>query len=158
MQLAKEQEKEKEHHVTKPLTFICTITSSGTHCTWILRRRLHHHAKYTGNGNSGDDGRLQTLDFPPIDRARGEPLIDRLRIVARRHHATPAQIAIAWLLHQPVVTSVILGAKSVEQLSANVEATSIALDITDLSELNQASALPIEYPGWLLGHLGERLG
>ena len=106
--------------------------------------------KYSGDGY-GSDGRLQALDFPPIDRTRGEQLIPVLRSVASRHDATPAQIAIAWLLHQPVVTSVILGAKRVEQLSANVQATRIALDDGDLSELDQVSALPIEYPGWLLG-------
>lgn len=110
--------------------------------------------KYTGDG--AHDGRLQTLDFPPIDRVRGTPLIEALHTVARKHASTPAQIAIAWLLHQPGVTSVILGAKRVEQLTANVQATDITLDADDLSRLDQLSALPREYPGWLLGHLGQR--
>lgn len=111
--------------------------------------------KYAGNDDDRD-GRLQTLDFPPIDRTRGGPLIEALRRVAQRHDATPAQIAIAWLLHQPVVTSVLLGAKRVEQLTANVQATTIALDADDLAELDAVSALPVEYPGWQRGLLAER--
>lgn len=111
--------------------------------------------KYADDAGGGD-GRLRTLDFPPIDRTRGGPLIEVLRRVAERHDATPAQIAIAWLLHQPVVTSVLLGAKRVDQLTANVQATSIALDDADLSELDRVSALPVEYPGWQNGLLAER--
>ena len=101
-------------------------------------------------------GRLKTLDFPPIDRQRGEPLIGVLRGVARKHGATPGQIAIAWLLHQPVVTTVILGAKRAEQLAENVKATAIELDDADLTELDAASRLPLEYPGWLMDRSGTR--
>lgn len=106
--------------------------------------------------SDGVGGRLEELDFPPIDRRRGEPLIEALRAIAHRHDATVGQIAIAWLLHQPVVTTVILGAKSVEQLSQNVQATSIRLDDTDLSTLDSVSKLPVEYPGWLLDRSSER--
>tara|TARA_B100000378_G_C18022414_1_gene404655 strand:- start:85 stop:1233 length:1149 start_codon:yes stop_codon:yes gene_type:complete len=106
--------------------------------------------KYATGTNA--NGRLQGLDFPPIDRQRGEPLIEVLKAVARKHDATPGQIAIAWLLHQSTVTTVILGAKRPEQLIENVRATSIRLDDVDLSDLDTVSALPIEYPGWLLGH------
>lgn len=106
--------------------------------------------------SDGAGGRLEELDFPPIDRHRGEPLIEVLRTIAHRHGATPGQIAIAWLLHQPVVTSVILGAKSVEQLAQNVQATSIRLDDADLSALDSVSKLPVEYPGWLLDRSSER--
>lgn len=102
------------------------------------------------------DARLETLDFPPIDRDRGAVVIQVLQRVAKKYHATPAQIAIAWLLHQPTVTSVILGAKRVEQLAENLQATTIDLDIDDLQNLDEASRLPREYPGWLLDHLGER--
>lgn len=106
--------------------------------------------KYSGQARSIDDGRLKALDFPPIDRVRGEPLVAVLKAVADKHRATPGQIAIAWLLHQPVVTTVILGAKRVEQLVENVQAISIRLDEKDLSALDGVSKLPIEYPGWLL--------
>lgn len=104
--------------------------------------------KYSGAGSG--EGRLRQLDFPPIDRRRGEPLVEALNVIARKHGATPGQIAIAWLLHQAVVTTVILGARHVEQLRENVQAASIRLDRADLAELETVSALPSEYPGWLL--------
>ncbi|MBT2333117.1 aldo/keto reductase [Variovorax paradoxus] len=105
--------------------------------------------KYSSEGDSSS-GRLNQFDFPPIDRGRGEPLIEVLRIVACRHGCTPGQIALAWLLHQPAVTTVILGAKRLEQLSENVQATTIHLNPDDLAQLASASQLPPEYPGWLL--------
>ena len=112
----------------------------------------------TGKYGRGDaaGGRLDELDFPPIDRTRGQPLLEVLDVVAQKHRATPSQIAIAWLLHQPVVTSVILGAKRVEQLTENVLATCVELDESDLLALNRVSRLPIEYPGWLLGQGSDR--
>lgn len=103
--------------------------------------------KYSGGG-SGDGGRQTELDFPPINRARGEPLIEVLRVVAEKHHSNPAQIAIAWLLKQSVVSTVIIGAKRVEQLRENVQATEVMLDDEDMAQLDAVSFLPIEYPGW----------
>lgn len=111
--------------------------------------------KYSG-GRDGAGGRLKDLDFPPIDRGRGEPLLEVLGAIAHKHDFTPAQIAIAWLLHQPVVTTVILGAKRPEQLTENVGATKVRLDDEDLAQLDAASRLPSEYPGWLLDRSGDR--
>jgi aryl-alcohol dehydrogenase-like predicted oxidoreductase len=111
--------------------------------------------KYSGGGN-GEGGRQTELDFPPIDRARGEPLIEVLRSVAEKHGRRPAQVAIAWLLKQPVVSTVLIGAKRVEQLKENVEATEITLDDADISALDAVSRLPIEYPGWLLERASDR--
>ncbi|SOC54589.1 Predicted oxidoreductase [Chromohalobacter canadensis] len=106
--------------------------------------------KYATGANA--NGRLHELDFPPIDRQRGETLIEVLKAVAHKHGATPGQISVAWLLHQSAVTTVILGAKRSEQLTENVRATSIRLDDADFSDLDTVSELPIEYPGWLLDH------
>ncbi|WP_118134442.1 aldo/keto reductase [Oceanicella sp. SM1341] len=105
--------------------------------------------KYSGGGDA-EGGRQTGLDFPPIDRARGEPLIAELRKVAQKHGSGPAQVAIAWLLAQPVVSTVLIGAKRVGQLHDNLEATRIRLDREDMLRLDAASALPREYPGWLL--------
>ncbi|GGX02677.1 aldo/keto reductase [Pigmentiphaga litoralis] len=111
--------------------------------------------KYTGGCNgagtgNGERGRQTDLDFPPIDRIRGEPLIGVLRSVADKHGRRPAQVAIAWLLKQSVVSTVLIGARRVEQLKENVVATEIVLDDTDMSALHAVSRLPVEYPGWLL--------
>lgn len=101
-------------------------------------------------GGDGAGGRQTELDFPPIDRVRGGPLLETLATVAARHDRTSAQIAIAWLLHQPVVSTVIIGAKRVEQLQDNVRAAEVRLDAEDRAALDKVSRLPIEYPGWLL--------
>lgn len=111
--------------------------------------------KYSAGGN-GNGGRQTQLDFPPINRSRGEPLIEALRSVAAKHDQQPAQIAIAWLLKQPVVSTVIIGAKRVEQLRENIRAADISLDDDDMAALDAVSRLPFEYPGWLLNASGER--
>ncbi|WP_185984254.1 aldo/keto reductase [Aureimonas mangrovi] len=111
--------------------------------------------KYS-DGGDGAGGRQTDLDFPPIDRVRGEPLIEVLRAVADKHDSQPAQIAIAWLLKQPVVSTVLVGAKRVEQLQANLRAIEIALDEEDMARLDAVSALPNEYPGWSLAQTADR--
>jgi aryl-alcohol dehydrogenase-like predicted oxidoreductase len=111
--------------------------------------------KYSAGGD-GEGGRQTELDFPPIDRRRGEPLIDVLKTVAAKHNHQPAQIAIAWLLKQSVVSTVIIGAKRVEQLRENIRAADIVLDEDDMTALDAVSRLPIEYPGWLLHASGDR--
>jgi aryl-alcohol dehydrogenase-like predicted oxidoreductase len=111
--------------------------------------------KYSGGGSVG--GRQSELDFPPIDRVRGEPLIDVLRVVAAKHETQPAQVAIAWLLKQPVVSTVLVGARRVEQLEANLKAADVALDAQDMARLDAVSALPGEYPGWHQTQVSDRI-
>jgi aryl-alcohol dehydrogenase-like predicted oxidoreductase len=67
-----------------------------------------------------------------------------------------ARIAIAWLLHQKVVTSVIIGAKRLDQLDDNIAATDVELTEQELDSLAQVSALPREYPGWMFETQGVR--
>lgn len=111
--------------------------------------------KYSSGGD-GTGGRQTELDFPPIDRVRGEPLIAVLKKIAGKHDVTPAQVSIAWLLHQPVVSTVLIGAKRVEQLCDNVRSTTLELDSDDIEALDAASRLPEEYPGWLLNAAADR--
>jgi diketogulonate reductase-like aldo/keto reductase len=66
-----------------------------------------------------------------------------------------AQIALAWLLHQRVVTSVIIGAKRIEQLDDNIAATAITLNAEELGALDKVSTLPSEYPSWMIERLGD---
>lgn len=109
--------------------------------------------KYDRDGAAAD-GRRATFDFPPVDRTRGFAAIDAMRDIADAKNATVAQVALAWLLHQPVVTSVIVGAKRVEQLSDNIAATRVVLDADDLATLDGVTRLPAEYPGWMLERQG----
>lgn len=108
--------------------------------------------KYTAGGEAG---RRASFNFPPVDLDRGEGIIAALRPVAEKHGTSPARIALAWLLHQPAVTSVIIGAKRPDQLADNLAAVEVLLDGDDLAALNEASVLPAEYPGWMLERQGE---
>lgn len=66
-----------------------------------------------------------------------------------------AQVALAWLLHQPGVTSVIVGAKRTDQLRDNIRSTEVALSADDLAALDAVTKLPAEYPGWMLERQAE---
>lgn len=106
------------------------------------------------NGQAAD-GRRANFDFPPVDMARGERVLDALAEIGAAKGVSSARVALAWLLHQPHVTSVIAGAKRVEQLEDNLAAADLKLDADDLTKLEAASALPKEYPGWMIERQGE---
>jgi aryl-alcohol dehydrogenase-like predicted oxidoreductase len=106
--------------------------------------------KYDRDNQTTADGRRANFDFPPVDRERAFDAIDAMRTIAEAKGASVAQVALAWLLHQPVVTSVIVGAKRVEQLADNLGAVDVALSADELAALDAVTALPAEYPGWML--------
>ena len=111
--------------------------------------------KYGRDRQGGEGDRRTAFDFPPVDKPRAWDCIDVMRAIADKRGASVAQIALAWLLHQPQVTSVIVGAKRLEQLHDNVGATNVKLDADELARLGDASRLPNEYPGWMLERQGE---
>ncbi|MDE3080280.1 MAG: aldo/keto reductase [Paracoccaceae bacterium] len=102
--------------------------------------------KYTGGQG---DGRRASFDFPPIDRPKADRIVEAMRGIADAKGVSVAQIALAWLLHQDVVTSVIIGAKRMDQLQDNLKAAEVTLSADDLASLDQVSALAKEYPGWM---------
>ncbi len=112
--------------------------------------------KYARDDDKPADGRRAQFDFPPVDRSRAFDCIDAMRPIAEAHGASVAQIALAWLLHRRVVSSVIVGAKKLEQLDDNIKATEVALSEAELDTLDQVSALPREYPGWMFETQGAR--
>jgi aryl-alcohol dehydrogenase-like predicted oxidoreductase len=99
--------------------------------------------------------RRETFDFPPVNRTRADAVIDAMRPIAEAHGVSVAQVALAWLLHQPQVTSVIVGAKRPDQLADNIAATTLRLGLDELKVLGDVSALPSEYPGWMFERQGE---
>ncbi|SDV46667.1 aldo/keto reductase [Chitinasiproducens palmae] len=108
-----------------------------------------------GREQSAEAGtRRASFDFPPVDRDRAFDCVDVMREIADAKGVSVAQIALAWLLHQPVVTSVIVGAKRLDQLDDNLAATNVALDGDELARLGRVSALPPEYPGWMIERQG----
>jgi len=111
--------------------------------------------KYGRDTQAEPGSRRTVFDFPPVDLERAYACIDVMRNIAKTKAVSVAQIAIAWLLHQNVVTSVIIGAKRPDQLEDNLAATKVALTADELAALDKASALPPEYPGWMLERQGE---
>jgi aryl-alcohol dehydrogenase-like predicted oxidoreductase len=106
--------------------------------------------KYTRQ-NSGEEGSRRTkFDFPPIDKERAYNVVEVMQSVAEAHEATVPQVALAWLLHQSVVTSVIIGSKRMEQLEDNLKAVDLTLTAEELTQLDEVSQLPLEYPGWMI--------
>lgn len=99
--------------------------------------------------------RRSSFDFPPVDRPRAFDCIDAMRPMAASRNVSVAQIALAWLLHQPAVTSVIVGARRPDQLADNLAAAQVRLTADELQALDAVSRLPREYPGWMLERQGE---
>ena len=111
--------------------------------------------KYSRDKDGESGSRRTAFDFPPVDKERAYDCIDVMQGIAQKHNVSVARIALAWLLHQPVATSVIIGAKRVDQLDDNIAATEVQLSDTELAQLDEVSALPEEYPGWMLDRQGE---
>ena len=105
--------------------------------------------KFDRSGGSDPEARRSNADLPPIDKERGYDIVDVLREVAARHGATVAQVALAWVLAQRAVTSVIVGAKRPEQLTDNLGALDLELTPEDLERLDTVSRTPAGYPGWI---------
>ncbi len=111
--------------------------------------------KYDRNTSTVEDSRRATFDFPPVNKARAYDCIDAMREIGDNRGVSVAQIALAWLLHQPAVTSVIIGAKKLKQLDDNIAAADVSLTPEELAKLDSVSALPAEYPGWMLARQGD---
>ena len=105
--------------------------------------------KFTRERETDPDARRTKFDFPPVDKSSAYDIIDVMREVATAHEVSVAQIALAWLLHQAAVTSVIIGAKRLEQLDDNLGSVDLTLTDAELERLNTVSALAAEYPGWM---------
>ncbi|HIO31845.1 aldo/keto reductase [Marinobacter salarius] len=115
--------------------------------------------KYEGP-EASEENRRAKFDFPPVNRERGSAVIAVMREIAtgKKVDGQPvsvAQIALAWLLHQNAVTSVIVGAKRVDQLRDNLLAAQVRFSADELAALDEVSRLPTEYPGWMLERQGE---
>ena len=111
--------------------------------------------KFYREGEGPENSRRASFDFPPVDKERTFNVVDVMREIAAGHGMSVAQIALSWLLHQPMATSVIIGAKNDEQLTDNLTAPEVELSADELARLNEVSALPPEYPGWMLSRQAQ---
>ncbi len=106
--------------------------------------------KFTRNNEVAGDSRRDAFDFPPINKAKAYDLIDLMDNIGKKHNVTVANVALNWVIRQPGVTSTIIGAKNLIQLNDNISAVELQLTAEELQQLNDASALAPEYPGWMV--------
>jgi len=105
--------------------------------------------KYSRNIET-KEGRRVNFDFPPVNKEKAYDIIEVMQGMAIDKKVTVAQIALAWLLKQPAVTSLIIGANKPEQLSDNLKSTEVEFTVDELAKLNEISQLAPEYPGWMI--------
>ena len=107
----------------------------------------------TGKYRDGkQNGRRSTIQFPPVDEGRGTMVLEAMDAISAAHGVSMEAVALAWLRHQPAVTSIVLGVTRVEQLEANLACIEVQLTVEELAQLDKASALPMEYPGWMIAN------
>jgi aryl-alcohol dehydrogenase-like predicted oxidoreductase len=103
----------------------------------------------TGRYRAADaDGRRKSFTFPPVDPELGQRALTALAAVSDGRGVSMAQVALAWVLAQPGITSVIVGASSLDQLHDNLAAADLSLTPEELATLDAATALAPIYPAW----------
>jgi aryl-alcohol dehydrogenase-like predicted oxidoreductase len=95
-------------------------------------------------------GRRGAAAFPPVDYDRAYNALDVMRGIAETHGVSVAQIALAWLLRQKVVSSVLVGAKRMDQLEDNLRAVNVSLADEEQADIAEVSKIPAEYPAWMI--------
>jgi len=111
--------------------------------------------KFTRTTQAEDDSRRINFDFPPINKDKAYDIIDVLQTIATEKGVSVAQLSLAWLLHQQAVTTIIVGAKRVEQLEDNLKTVDVKFTEEELQKIDAVSKLTPEYPGWMLARMGE---
>ncbi len=106
--------------------------------------------KFSRENQKPEGSRRSEFDFPLVDKDRTWRILDVLRPIAQAHNASVATVALAWVLAKPFVTSVIIGAKRLDQLQENLAAADLELTADQIKQLDDVSALPPEYPGWMV--------
>ena len=106
--------------------------------------------KFSRSNQKPADSRRSAFDFPLVDKERTWNILDAIAPIAKAHNCSPARISLAWLLTKPVVSSIIIGAKRIDQLHDNIAAVDLKLTPDEIKQLDDVSALPPEYPGWML--------
>ena len=110
--------------------------------------------KFGPGSDAPNDARRANYDFPPVDKDRAWACIAAMREIGEAHGVSVARVALSWLLAKPQVMSVIIGAKTVEQLDDNLAAANLVLAPEEVARLDAVSELAAEYPGWMLARQG----
>jgi aryl-alcohol dehydrogenase-like predicted oxidoreductase len=110
--------------------------------------------KFGPGAATPNDARRAVFDFPPVEKDRAWACVAAMREIGDKHGVSVARVALAWLLNKSHVMSVIIGAKTVEQLDDNLAAVSLRLSAEEVARLDEVSELPSEYPGWMFARQG----
>lgn len=106
--------------------------------------------KYTRDNEKAGDSRRDAFDFPPVNKEKAYDIIDVIGEIGKKHNASVAQIALAWVRLQKGVSSTIIGAKRIDQLNDNLKSIDVDLSADELKRIDEVSALSPEYPGWMV--------
>lgn len=105
--------------------------------------------KYTRESPTPEGARLNQFKLPPIDVEKGYDVVDVIKPIAQAHSASPAQVAIAWILTKPFISSVIVGANKMHQLEDNLKAANLTLSASEVHQLDTLTSPQSLYPGWM---------
>jgi aryl-alcohol dehydrogenase-like predicted oxidoreductase len=111
--------------------------------------------KYTRDTLKAPENRLSGFDFLPFDKEQGFLLVDRMRTIASAHGASVAQVALAWLLAKPGVSTILLGATKLSQLEDNLGAAELHLSAEEVGALDESSPHAEYYPQWFTQRLQD---
>lgn len=111
--------------------------------------------KYTRESLKDQDNRLSGFDIIPFDKETGFRVVDVMKEMAAAHNASPAQVALAWLLSKPVVSSITIGASKIHQLEDNLRAVDVTLCDAELKTLDDITKPAPLYPHWFVQNLAD---
>ncbi|MGZ6019446.1 MAG: aldo/keto reductase [Phenylobacterium sp.] len=110
--------------------------------------------KFGPGSNDPEGSRRTTFDFPPVDKDRAWACVEVMREVGDAHGTSVARVALAYILQKAFTMSIIIGAKTLEQLDDNLAAAELTLTDDEMKRLDEVSELPSEYPGWMFARQG----
>jgi aryl-alcohol dehydrogenase-like predicted oxidoreductase len=104
--------------------------------------------KYTRESLKDENNRLSGFDLLPFDKEEGFKVVEKMKVIAKEHGASVAQVAIAWLLSKPVVSSILIGASKLHQLDDNLKAIEVELSEKEVAALDEMTKPVALYPHW----------
>jgi aryl-alcohol dehydrogenase-like predicted oxidoreductase len=88
--------------------------------------------------------------FIPVNEEKLYAILDAIDSISQAHNVPVAAVALAWLRYQKAVSSVIIGARSMQHLEENIKAGELGLTPEEVKKLNDVSKPELPYPQWML--------
>jgi aryl-alcohol dehydrogenase-like predicted oxidoreductase len=111
--------------------------------------------KFSRERQNPENSRRSVSEFPLVDKGRTWKILEAVTPIARERSVSAATICLAWLLAKPVVTSVIIGAKRMDQLRENLAAAEFVLSADEMKKLDEVSSIPQEYLDWVVSFASQ---